>query len=242
MPDETMGNESGNIIEISGLSKRYENRIALDNVTLSVPSGRIIGLLGPNGAGKTTLIKILTGVLSGYTGKVLIDGHEPGMYTKSIVSYLPDKTYLSSWMKVSDTVAMFDEFYYDFDRVKANELLRRFNIDPKLKVTKLSKGTYEKVQLVLVMSRSAKLYILDEPIGGVDPAARDVILDTILTNYSENSTVILSTQLINDVERIFDSVIILQNGHVFLSDDVDAVRSKYNKSLDELFREVFKCC
>jgi ABC-2 type transport system ATP-binding protein len=201
-----------------------------------------VGLLGPNGAGKTTLIKIIAGIMSDYSGHVLIDGHAPGIYTKSVVSYLPDKTYLSSWMKVSDTVALFDDFYYNFDRVKANELLKRLGIDPKLKVSKLSKGTYEKVQLVLVMSRAAQLYVLDEPIGGVDPAARDVILDTILTNYSENSTVLLSTQLISDVERVFDSVIFLREGQIFLYDEVDVVREKYQKSIDQLFREVFRCC
>lgn len=232
---------TGNIIEITNLTKKYEGRIALSNISLAIPRGRIVGLLGPNGAGKTTLIKIITGILCSYSGKVLVDGHAPGKYTKSIVSYLPDKTYLSDWMKVSDTVALFDDFYYDFDRVKANELLKRLGVDTKLKVTKLSKGTYEKVQLVLVMSRAAQIYVLDEPIGGVDPAARDVILDTILTNYNENSTVLLSTQIIQDVERVFDSVIFLKNGEIVLNDEVETVREKHNKSVDELFREVFKC-
>ncbi len=180
-------------------------------------------------------------MLGSYEGKVLVNGHEPGVYTKSIISYLPDKTYLSNWMKVSDTIALFDDFYYDFDRVKANEMLKRLGVDPKLKVSKLSKGTYEKVQLVLVMSRKAEFYVLDEPIGGVDPAARDVILDTILSNYSEDSTVLLSTQLIQDVERVFDSVVILRDGQIFLYDEVDVVREKYKKSVDELFREVFRC-
>lgn len=238
----TQSTESTDIVEIENLTKRYESRQALKNISLSIPRGRIVGLLGPNGAGKTTLIKILTGVLNDYTGKVLIDGHKPGVSTKSIVSYLPDKTYLSNWMRVSDTIALFDDFYYDFDRVKANKLLKRLGIDPKLKVTKLSKGTYEKVQLVLVMSRAAQIYILDEPIGGVDPAARDVILDTILSNYNENSTVLLSTQIIQDVERVFDSVIFLRSGEIILNDEVDAVREKYKKSIDELFREVFRCC
>ncbi|CDZ24609.1 ABC transporter [[Clostridium] cellulosi] len=242
MADQIMQPDTaGNIIEIHGLTKTYEGRIALSNVNLSIPSGRIVGLLGPNGAGKTTLIKIITGVLSGYSGQVLIDGHKPGVYTKSIVSYLPDKTYLSNWMRVSDTIDLFNDFYADFDRVKAAEMMKRLGIDPKLKVTKLSKGTYEKVQLVLVMSRAAKLYVLDEPIGGVDPAARDVILDTILKNYSENSTVLLSTQLISDVERIFDSVIFLKEGQIVLNEDVDTLREKYKQSVDELFREVFRC-
>jgi ABC-2 type transport system ATP-binding protein len=232
----------GNIIEISALNKRYEGKPALKDVTLSLPKGHIVGLLGPNGAGKTTLIKIIAGILGDYSGRVLINGHAPGEYTKSIVSYLPDKTYLSNWMKVSDTVDLFNDFYRDFDRVKASELLKRLGVDQKLKVTKLSKGTYEKVQLVLVMSRAAQIYVLDEPIGGVDPAARDVILDTILTNYSENSTVLLSTQLIQDVERVFDSVIFLREGQIVLNDEVDVVREKYKKSIDELFREVFRCC
>lgn len=230
-----------NIIEISGLTKRYEGRPALQNVSFTLPKGRIVGLLGPNGAGKTTLIKIIAGVLKDYDGKVLIDGHEPGEYSKSIVSYMPDKTYLSNWMKVSDTVSLFSDFYSDFDRAKANELLQRFGIDQKMKITKLSKGNYEKVQLVLVMSRKAKLYVLDEPIGGVDPAARDVILDTILKNYNEDSTVIISTHLIQDVERVFDSVLFIREGQIVLNGEVDAIREKYKKSIDELFREVFRC-
>lgn len=231
-----------NLVEVNGLSKRYEGKVALDNISFNIPCGRITGLLGPNGAGKTTLIKILTGVMQDFNGSVLIGGSKPGVFTKSIISYLPDKTYLSNWMKVSDTVDMFSDFYTDFDRQKANELLERLHIDPKLKVTKLSKGTYEKVQLVIVMSRKARLYILDEPLGGVDPASRDVILDTILTNYSEESSVLLSTQLISDVERVFDNVIILREGKIVISDDVDTVREQHGKSIDELFREVFKCC
>ncbi|HEX3027386.1 MAG TPA: ABC transporter ATP-binding protein [Clostridia bacterium] len=232
----------GNLVEVEGLSKRYERKTALEGVSFSIPEGKIIGLLGPNGAGKTTLIKILTGLISDYKGDVLIDGQEPGAHSKEIISFLPDKTYLSSWMKVSDTVDLFADFYKDFDRKKANELLDRLNIDAGQKVTRLSKGTYEKVQLVLVMSREARLYILDEPIGGVDPASRDVILDTIISNYNEKSSVLLSTQLIQDVERIFDSIIILQEGRIIIHDEVDAVRAKHGKSIDELFREVFKCC
>lgn len=242
MHDLNQNVTQSNIIEITGLSKKYEGRQALENVTLGIGAGKIIGLLGPNGSGKTTLIKIIAGVLGDYSGKVLIDGHIPSVYTKSIVSYLPDKTYLSNWMRVTDTVDLFADFYGDFDRIKADEMIKRFGIDPKLRVTKLSKGTYEKVQLILVMSRMAKLYLLDEPIGGVDPAARDVILDTILKNYNENSTVILSTQIISDVERIFDNVIFLKEGRVVLNECVDTVRERYKQSVDELFREVFKCC
>jgi ABC-2 type transport system ATP-binding protein len=230
-----------NLVEISNLTKKYEGKIALDDISFSISQGRIVGLLGPNGAGKTTLIKILTGVLCDFQGSVIIDGQKPGAYTKSIVAYLPDKTYLSSWMKVSDTIDLFSDFYEDFDKFKAKELMKRLKIELGQKVTKLSKGTYEKVQLVIVMSRRAKHYVLDEPLGGVDPASRDVILDTILKNYNENSTVLLSTQLISDVERIFDSVIILKDGQVFINDEVDRVREKSGKSIDEFFREVFKC-
>lgn len=230
-----------NLLEVSGLTKRYEGRTALDNISFSLPAGHIVGLLGPNGAGKTTLIKILAGIIGDYTGSVRIAGHAPGSATKAMVAYLPDKTYFSNWMKVSDIVDLFADFYRDFSRERALFLLRKLGIDSKMRVTKLSKGNYEKVQLVAVMSRAARLYVLDEPLGGVDPAARDVILDTILSNYCENSTVLLSTQLIADVERVFDSVVMLKEGQVFLSDEVDAVRAKYGQSLNELFREVFKC-
>jgi ABC-2 type transport system ATP-binding protein len=232
----------GNLLEITGLTKRYEGVPALENISLSLPRGRIIGLLGPNGAGKTTMIKIIAGVLSDYQGKVLINGQPVGVYTKSVVSYLPDKTYFSPWMKVSDTVDVFSDFYADFDKSKAREMLQRLNIGLGDRVTKLSKGTYEKVQLVIVMSRAAKLYLLDEPLGGIDPASRDVIIDTILKNYSENSMVLLSTHLIQDVERIFDDVVFLKDHRVFLSDGVDNVRAKNGKSIDELFREVYRCC
>lgn len=229
------------LLQVSGLTKRYEGRLALDNISFSLPAGRIVGLLGPNGAGKTTLIKILTGAIGDYTGSVRIGGYAPGVESKSMVAYLPDKTYFSNWMRVTDTVNLFADFYEDFDKTRALRLLEKLGIDKNMRVTKLSKGTYEKVQLVVVMSRAAKLYVLDEPLGGVDPAARDVILDTILTNYREDSTVLLSTQLIADVERVFDSVVILKEGQIFLSDEVDTVREKYGKSVNELFREVFKC-
>ena len=232
----------GNLVEIDNLSKKYDGKMVIDNISFTIPEGRIIGLLGQNGAGKTTIIKILAGVINDYQGKVVIDDHKIGTYTKSIVSYLPDKTYFSPWMKVKDTIDIFSDFYKDFDRNKAKEMLKLLNIDLNKSVTKLSKGTYEKVQLVIVMSREAKLYILDEPLGGVDPASRDVIIDTILTNYNEKSSVLLSTQLIQDVERIFDGVIILKDGHVFINDELDNIRLKYGKSVNELFREVFKCC
>lgn len=233
---------NNNLVEITGLSKRYGNRPALENITLTLPRGRIVGLLGPNGAGKTTLMKILTGVMQSYAGRVLINGHPVGVETKSVVSYLPDRTYLSPWMRVKDAVDVFADFYSDFDRVKAKEMLTRLHIETGDRVTRLSKGNYEKVQLVIVMSRNAALYVLDEPLGGVDPASRDVIIDTILTNYSENSSVLISTHLIQDVERVFDSVVILRDRQVFLNEEVDSIRQKYGKSVDELFREVFKCC
>jgi len=230
-----------NLVEITNLTKKYEGEIVLDNISLTIPKGRIIGLLGANGAGKTTIIKIITGVIKDYKGKILIDSHCPGKYTKSIVSYLPDKTYLSSWMKVKDILDLFTDFYIDFDKNKAIELLKLLNIDINQNVTKLSKGNYEKVQLVIVMSRNAKLYVLDEPLGGVDPASRDMIIDTILTNYNDKSSVLLSTQLIQDVERAFDGIIILKDNKVFINDEVDNVRVKFGKSIDELCREVFKC-
>lgn len=230
-----------NLLYINNLYKKYEGKVALDNISFTIPKGRIVGLLGPNGAGKTTLIKIITGVMKDYKGQVLIDDKEVSAYTKSIVSYLPDKTYLSSWMKVKDTVDLFSDFYSDFDKNKALELLKRLNIDVKQSVNKLSKGNYEKVQLVIVMARRAKLYVLDEPLGGVDPAARDMIIDTILTNYSEESSVLLSTQLIQDIERAFDSVIILKDGKIHMDDEVDNLRIKYGKSIDDIFREVYKC-
>ncbi|MBU3215390.1 ABC transporter ATP-binding protein [Clostridium estertheticum] len=230
------------LVEITNLTKKYEGKVIIDDISLTIPEGRIIGLLGANGAGKTTIIKIITGVMKDYSGKVLINNQSPGKYTKSITSYLPDKTYLSSWMKVKDTVDLFADFYIDFDKNKAIELLNLLNIDINQSVTKLSKGTYEKVQLVIVMSRRSKLYVLDEPLGGVDPASRDIIIDTILTNYNEKSSVILSTQLIQDVERAFDGVIILKNGKILVNGEVDNVRSKVGKSIDEYCREVFKCC
>lgn len=232
---------SGPMVDTVGLTKRYGNRTALHDVTLSIPQGRIVGLMGPNGSGKSTLIKILTGVMSGYEGTVRINGRTPGPYTKSIVSYLPDRLSFGRWMRVRDTVAYYSDFYADFDRTKAAELLARLHLDPAAQLSQLSKGGCEKVQLVLTMSRTARLYVLDEPIGGVDPATRDVVLDTILTQYCESSTMLISTHIIQDVERIFNSVIFLREGEVILYDEVDAVRERCRKSIYDLFREVFKC-
>lgn len=229
------------MVETVGLTKRYGGKTALRNVTLSIPQGKIVGLMGPNGSGKTTLIKILTGVLTGYEGTVHVNGRIPGACTKSIVSYLPDRLSLGRWMRVRDAVAYYSDFFIDFDRIKAMELIARLRLDPGMRFSQFSKGDCEKIQLVMAMSRAARLYVLDEPIGGVDPAARDVVLDTILTQYCENSTVLLSTHIIQDVERIFNSVIFLREGEVVLYDEVEAVREHRKKSVYDLFREVFKC-
>lgn len=231
-----------NLLDIKGLTKKYEGITVLDDISLSLPSGRIVGLLGQNGAGKTTLIKILAGLISDYQGSIRINGEPLGIRTKSLISYLPDKTYFSPWMRVQDTIDIFSDFYKDFDLAKAKELLSSLGIRLEDKVSKLSKGNYEKVQLVAVMSRNAKIYLLDEPLGGIDPASRSIVIDTIISNYNEDSLVLISTQLISDVERVFDSVVILKDKKIFLNEDVDTIREKYGKSIDEMFREVFKCC
>lgn len=224
-----------------GLLKYYGPQQVLENVNLDFESGKIIGLLGPNGCGKTTLMKILAGLINEYGGEVLIDGHKPGVYSKSVVSFLPEKTYLANWVRPVDAVNLFNDFYTDFDAVKAYEMMERLRINPKQKVKTMSKGMQEKVQLILVMSRAAKIYLLDEPLGGIDPASRTMILDTILNNYSENSMVLLSTHMIYDVERIFDSIIMMGYGTIVLNDSVDNIRSQSGKSVDALFREVFRC-
>lgn len=229
------------ILECKNLTKQYGSKTALDNVSFSLEKGKIIGLLGPNGSGKTTLIKLLNGLLVPTKGEILVDGLVPGTATKSIVSYLPERTYLSPWMKVCDVIDYFSDFYEDFDKNRAYDMLQRLNIEPSDRLRSMSKGTKEKVQLILVMSRRASLYCLDEPIAGVDPAARDYILSTILNNYDENATIIISTHLISDVENILDDVVFIQNGHIKLIDSVDNIRFKQNKSIDTLFREVFKC-
>jgi len=229
------------ILECQSLSKRFSGFAALTDVNLTLEKGRIIGLLGPNGSGKSTLLKIINGLLVPDTGKIQIAGMEPGIETKKIVSYLPERTYLNDWMKVSELVAFFKDFYSDFDANKAYDMLSRLQIDPGRKLKTLSKGTKEKVQLILVMSRSAELYCLDEPIGGVDPASRDYILNTIISNYNENATVLISTHLIAEIENVLDEVIFIKNGTVTLHSSVDDVRAKEGKSVDSLFREVFKC-
>lgn len=229
------------LVSIQGLQKKYGAKIALENVNLHLSSGKIYGLLGPNGSGKTTLIKLINGLLVPNQGELLIDGQAPGPYTKSLVSYLPDKLYFNTWMKVSDLLDYYGDFYADFDRTRADDMLNRLHISPSDKLKSLSKGTKEKVQLILVMSRRAKLYILDEPIGGVDPAARDYILETIISNYDPEAAIIISTHLIRDIENVLDEVIFIQEGHVVLTSSVDDIRETKNMSVDDLFREVFRC-
>lgn len=229
------------LMECRQLSKHYGTKIALDHVDLTIERGRIIGLLGPNGSGKTTLIKLINGLLSPTQGTLLINGQAPGPETKKVVSYLPERTYFSNWMKVTDIIRFFGDFYADFDDKRAMEMLHRLNINENSRLGTMSKGTKEKVQLIMVMSRNADLYCLDEPIGGVDPAARDYILQTIITNYSENATVLISTHLISDIENVLDDAIFIQNGRVMLTGSVDDIRMQEGKSVDALFREVFRC-
>ena len=228
-------------LECKNLTKDYGNVMALSDVNLTLESGRIVGLLGPNGSGKTTLIKLANGLLQPTSGEILLNGLKPGPETKAFVSYPPDANYLPDWMNVEALVGMFDDFYADFDRKKAEELLRQFRLEPAMRLKTMSKGMQEKLQLILVMSRAAKLYILDEPLSGIYPAARDSILDIILKNYTEDSTVLLSTHLIYDVERIFDDVVMMDYGRLIAADSADALREKAGKSLDAYFREVFKC-
>ena len=228
------------LIRVQGLSKSYGAKRALDQINLNIGRGKIVGLLGPNGSGKTTFIKLLNGLLRPNEGILLVNGYAPGVETKSIISYLPDRMYFADWMKTVDLMDLFSDFYADFDRQKAAEMSSALNIRPLDRIKAMSKGTKEKVQLVLVMSRKAQLYLLDEPIAGVDPAARDFILDTILTNYNENGTVMISTHLISDIERVLDEVVFLQNGQIARHDTVDYIRETEGKSVDQLFREVFR--
>jgi len=229
------------ILECNGLTKYYGRSMGLKNVNLRVESGRIIGLLGPNGSGKTTFIKICTGLLTPTHGTALINGVSPNTDTKAVVSYLPEYSYLNSWMKVSHMLGFFRDFYSDFNYAKALEMLKNLGINETHTLKSLSKGTKEKVQLILVMAREAKLYLLDEPIGGVDPAARDYILNTIIRNYSPDAAVIISTHLIYDIEQVLDDVIFLRNGEIVLSSSVDDLRENHGMSVDSYFREVFRC-
>lgn len=229
------------ILNTKNLTKTFGKKTALAQINLDIPRGRIIGLLGPNGSGKSTFIKLATGLLVPTAGEITIDGVAPGVHTKSKTSYLSERTYLNGWMRVNELLAFFEDFYQDFNRIKAENMLKDLNINPSDRLKTMSKGTKEKVQLILVMSRSAELYLLDEPIGGVDPAARDYILNTIITNYKEEASVIISTHLIADIEQVLDDIIFISDGEITLTSSVDEIRETHNKSVDGLFREVFKC-
>ncbi len=229
------------LAEIKGLTKVYGNTLAVNNLNLMIPRGRIIGLLGPNGSGKTTLIKMINGLLTPTAGSILVNGCAPGPETKARIAYLPERTYLQSNMKVCGLVDFFQDFYEDFNRDRAFSMLNALNIPFTAQLKTLSKGTKEKVQLILVMSRHADLFILDEPIAGVDPAARDYILKTIISNYSENASILLSTHLISDIENVLDEVIFIRDGQVLTHLPVDTIREEYGQSVDAYFRRVFAC-
>ncbi|MBQ3419664.1 MAG: ABC transporter ATP-binding protein [Erysipelotrichaceae bacterium] len=229
------------LLEIKDLTKSYDKKIALNNINIKIESGKIVGLLGQNGAGKTTLIKLINDLLTPDKGEILVNGKKVGIESKKIIAYLPEKTYLNKQMKVVEVLEYFKDFYDDFDLEKAKKLLLDLNLDINQKLSTMSKGMQEKVQLVLVMSRNADLYILDEPLGGVDPATRDYILDTILSNFKENASVIISTHLISDIERILDEIIFIKDGSVILQSDADSLRNKEHSSIDEIFRRMFKC-
>lgn len=229
------------IVECKSLGKRYERKQALSEVNLEIESGKIIGLLGPNGSGKTTLLKMINGLLVPTAGEILVNGLTPGVETKKVVSYLPERTYLNNWMKVSEIVEFFEDFYEDFNKSKATDMFQRLKINQGDKLKTMSKGMKEKVQLILVMSRKAKLYCLDEPIGGVDPASREYILNTIISNYSEDATVLISTHLISDIEMILDDAVFIKDGGIMLNAPVEEIRMEKGQSLDAYFREVFRC-
>ena len=229
------------LLEVKHLTKKFDGKKILDDVNLVIPEGRIIGLLGKNGAGKTTLIKLINDLLTPTNGEILIKGNSVGVETKKAISYLPERTYLNKQMKVKEVLSYFEDFYDNFDIQKAKKLLKDLDLDESQSLSKMSKGMQEKVQLVLVMSREADLYILDEPLGGVDPATRDYILDTILSNFNENASVIISTHLISDIERILDEVVFIDKGKIALQSDTDELRKKENASIDEIFRRMFKC-
>ncbi len=228
-------------LECRGLSKYFGTNPALHDFSISLPAGKIIGLLGPNGSGKTTLLKLACGLLTPTEGEIFVCGHKPGIESKALVSYLPERTYLPDWMTVTDCLNYFQDFYADFDYERAVAMLQNLQVPAGARMKTLSKGTKEKVQLVLVMSRRAQIYLLDEPIGGVDPAARDYILNTILKNYSEDSTVLISTHLISDVEKVLDEFLFIQNGQLVSYASTDSLREDLGKSIDQYFREVFRC-
>lgn len=229
------------LIQIQNLNKSFGKKQVLKNINLNIQSGKIIGLLGPNGSGKTTLIKILNGLLKDYQGSVFIDHQPVGVHSKEIISYLPDEPYFENWMTTTYALNLFKDLYQDFDMDKALYLMDKMKLEKNVKIKSLSKGMKEKFQLVLVMSRKAKIYILDEPIGGVDPAARDFILEIILNNYAEDAVVIMSTHLIADIEKIFDEVVFIKDGEIVLHEDSEELRIKRQASIDQIFREEFKC-
>ncbi len=229
------------LVKCNNLCKEFDNKQILNNINLTIPKGKIIGLLGKNGMGKTTLIKLINDLLTPTSGEVLINGEKPGINSKKVISYLPERTYLDKSMKISQILTFFEEFYDDFNKERAIKLLKDLDLDINSKVNKMSKGMQEKLQLILVMSRDAELYILDEPLGGVDPATRDYILDTILSNFSDGASVIISTHLISDIERILDEVIFIDKGKIILTSSADELRTKENASIDEIFRRCFKC-
>lgn len=229
------------LIKIQDLNKKYGKKQVLKDVNLTLHGGQIVGLLGPNGSGKTTLIKVLNGLLKEYDGDVQIDQQAIGIHSKKIISYLPDEPYFENWMTTSDALNLFVDMYDDFDLNKALSLMERMDIEKKVKIKELSKGMKEKFQLILVMSRKAKIYILDEPLGGIDPAARELILDTILNNYAEDALVLLSTHLIADIEKKFDEVIFIKNGEIILHENSEDLRMKRQASINDIFKEEFKC-
>lgn len=228
------------VLQITNLHKSYGSHSVLEGVSFCIPRGKIVGLLGPNGCGKSTIMKLIAGLIPLSKGEILIDGMAPGQKTKSLISYLPERSYLNDWMRISDLLSFFHDFYSDFDLERAKQMLADLNIALNDRLKTMSKGTKEKVQLVLVMARRAKLYLLDEPIAGVDPAAREFIMNTILTNYDEKASVLISTHLISDVEPVLDEAIFLREGQVVLHDSADALREREGKSLDALFRDVFR--
>jgi len=229
------------LVKCDGVCKSYGKNSILKDINLEIPKGKIIGLLGPNGSGKTTLIKIINGLLETNSGTVLVNGEKIGINSKKVISYLPERPYVNFNMSVKELINYFSDFYDNFDSEVAYKLLEKLNLNPNDKLNTMSKGMKEKVQLILVMSRKADLYILDEPIGGVDPATRDYILDTILTNFNDGASVIISTHLINDIEKILDEVIFIKDGSIYLTGDADELRTSRGMSIDEIFREEFKC-
>lgn len=229
------------ILEVKNLTKSYGAVTALKNVSMAVPEGKIVGLLGPNGSGKTTMIKLINGLLHGYDGELKIDGEAPGIRSKELVAYLPDRDVLPPWMRVGTTIRMYADYYKNFDAERAREMLKSLNVSDRMYVRQLSKGMREKLQLTLTMSRRARLYVLDEPIAGVDPAAREVILSTILQNFGEGSSILMSTHIISDVEQIFDRVVFLREGDIVIDEEAETLRTREGKSLDGIFREVFRC-